>query len=269
MAKWIFTRVGTWEYPTFGIRATTGDVLEADNAPDAYWDSTDAGSAETVEHIHNPVSFPVFVEPADGTPLVYDSESHGYVVGADTIQGLVTDALSDDTTIADAAVAAVETAGAFRHTGTGFPEGVVTAPPGDEYTDTAGTAGARKWLKATGTGNTGWVLLNGDTGERNVATAVGTSGATGVVARLRREGAFVHLYISFTTPASVANAFTVYNVPVGFRPVVSELGPNTNSGKSVTYASTGDVTMTGTLASTVERIHAVWTTADAWPATLP
>ncbi len=43
--------------------------------------------------------------------------------------------------------------------GNGSPEGVVTATYGSEYinlTTTAG-AGARKWFKATATGNTGWV----------------------------------------------------------------------------------------------------------------
>jgi len=53
-------------------------------------------------------------------------------------------------------------------TGTGFPEGVVTAPVGSMYTDTAATNGAIRWIKATGVGNTGWRVEYGDTGWRNL-----------------------------------------------------------------------------------------------------
>lgn len=55
-------------------------------------------------------------------------------------------------------------------TGTGFPNGVVSAPVGSTYIDTAATNGAIEWKKATGTGNTGWVVSVGDTGWRNVTS---------------------------------------------------------------------------------------------------
>ena len=54
--------------------------------------------------------------------------------------------------------------------GTGMPNGVVTGNPGDTYTDTAGTNGAWRWRKASGTGNTGWVVVDGDTGWRDVTS---------------------------------------------------------------------------------------------------
>lgn len=41
--------------------------------------------------------------------------------------------------------------------GTGFPNGVISAPVGSTYIDTNATNGAIKWVKATGSGNTGWV----------------------------------------------------------------------------------------------------------------
>lgn len=40
--------------------------------------------------------------------------------------------------------------------GTGSPEGVVTADPGWQYTDTTATGRAVRWIKASGAGNTGW-----------------------------------------------------------------------------------------------------------------
>ncbi|OLV20112.1 hypothetical protein [Deinococcus marmoris] len=46
-----------------------------------------------------------------------------------------------------------------RTVGTGSPEGVITANPGSEYTRTDGALGTLKYLKATGVGKSGWVLL--------------------------------------------------------------------------------------------------------------
>lgn len=56
--------------------------------------------------------------------------------------------------------------------GTGFPEGVVTAPVGTYYTDTSGTNGAHRWYKASGIGSTGWVVVFGDTGWRNISSLI-------------------------------------------------------------------------------------------------
>lgn len=43
--------------------------------------------------------------------------------------------------------------------GSGSPEGVLTADPLTLYMDTAGTAGNILYIKKTGTGNTGWILV--------------------------------------------------------------------------------------------------------------
>ena len=48
--------------------------------------------------------------------------------------------------------------------GTGMPNGVVEAPIGATYIDTAKTNGALKWIKTTDGGNTGWKVAEGDTG---------------------------------------------------------------------------------------------------------
>ena len=52
--------------------------------------------------------------------------------------------------------------------GTGMPNGKVVAPVGTTYVDTAVTNGALKWIKQSGTGNTGWKVLIGDTGWRTL-----------------------------------------------------------------------------------------------------
>lgn len=54
--------------------------------------------------------------------------------------------------------------------GIGMPEGVVSAPVGTVYRDLAATSGAVLWVKASGTGNTGWRVVWGDTGWRAIAT---------------------------------------------------------------------------------------------------
>src|SRR5699024_5199841 len=51
--------------------------------------------------------------------------------------------------------------------GRGSPENRVTAPVGTIYTDTAATNGAIRWIKTSGTGNTGWKVEYGDTGWRS------------------------------------------------------------------------------------------------------
>ena len=48
--------------------------------------------------------------------------------------------------------------------GTGMPDGVVEASIGTTYIDTAKTNGALKWIKTTDDGNTGWKVVEGDTG---------------------------------------------------------------------------------------------------------
>ena len=53
-------------------------------------------------------------------------------------------------------------------TGTGMPNGKVEGTLGQTYVDTAKTNGALKWIKRTVSGNQGWVVLDGDTGWKNV-----------------------------------------------------------------------------------------------------
>ena len=58
--------------------------------------------------------------------------------------------------------------GALVLSGLGFPNGVVSAPVGSKYIDKNATNGAIEWIKTSGTGNTGWSVIYGDSGWRNV-----------------------------------------------------------------------------------------------------
>lgn len=59
---------------------------------------------------------------------------------------------------------AVTSATSSEIRGTGMPNGVVEAPIGATYIDTAKTNGALKWIKTTDGGTTGWKVVEGDTG---------------------------------------------------------------------------------------------------------
>ena len=68
-------------------------------------------------------------------------------------------------------------------TGTGMPNGRVDGTIGQTYVDTAKTNGALKWIKRTASGNTGWAVLDGDTGWKTLS-ATSILGASTV--RVRR-----------------------------------------------------------------------------------
>ena len=53
-------------------------------------------------------------------------------------------------------------------TGEGTPNGKVEGTLGQTYVDTRKTNGALKWIKRTPNGNQGWVVLDGDTGWKNL-----------------------------------------------------------------------------------------------------
>ena len=151
-------------------------------------------------------------------------------------------------------------------TGTGFPEGVVTAPVGSMYTDTAATNGAIRWIKATGSGNTGWRVEYGDTGWRNL---VGSAYAGASLAanfptvnalQMRRVGTQVTFRFrgDATGGALVglnAVAEMAVGLPVGWRSIeYASLGSG-KAGQSATLTSTSALT---TLSLVTEQTPAVW-----------
>ena len=66
--------------------------------------------------------------------------------------------------------------------GTGMPNGKVEGKLGQTYVDTAKTNGALKWIKRTPSGNTGWAVLDGDTGWKTL-NSTSKLGASYVKAR--------------------------------------------------------------------------------------
>lgn len=169
------------------------------------------------------------------------------------------------------------TSGPRLMSGTGSPEGVVTAPVGSIWTDTAATTGAIRWIKASGTGNTGWVVEHGDTGRRDLSAESLLNSWTVAASRfsVRRMGNMVEVELLADNTSASANA--VYALPSGFRPqAVTYWGAanrSTTSDDAFSYSiagSTGEISITSSqMSGSVGYISATYLTADAWPSSLP
>jgi hypothetical protein len=172
--------------------------------------------------------------------------------------------------------------------GTGFPEGVVTAPVGTVYRDTAATNGAVLWVKATGSGNTGWQVAYGDTGWRDItSTLTAEWNATDSFLYIRRVSNTVQVTMNAATnPASTRpTSATVFGIPTGFGgsfPVASNdftlyaetpgsvvpqlIVARVTSGGNFTVLVGNRFPSTGTFA----RGNVTYSVRNlAWPATLP
>jgi len=153
--------------------------------------------------------------------------------------------------------------------GTGFPEGVITAPVGSIYIDTAITNGASSWIKKSGTGNTGWEVLEGDTGRRNV-----TSLATGVTSgniyyrRIQNQVTMVMADVVYGTSTGTV---AYLNHPAGFAPDTGY------SSAGMAWRSTArSLSANGTSLNVYNLANGepitgsfTWATAQAYPSTLP
>ena len=99
---------------------------------------------------------------------------------------------------------------------TGPPNGRIAASPGSTYTDTAVTCGAVKWVKMWGTGNTGWAVLYGDTGWRNIKSLLDSFWDNTSNLQIRRIDKNVYLR---------TNSLKVGNNPTGARSANKQLFP--------------------------------------------
>lgn len=182
-------------------------------------------------------------------------------------------------------------------TGTGSPEGVVTAPVGTYYTDTALTNGAMRWAKKTGTGNTGWKCIEGDTGWRaitswtsgGVVTGQALSASWAPVAggsgniRVRRINNEVILGVRYLDRLAVTDLSIWaggYVLPAGFRPSAYTMGLvfHASGTAAIQWGTDGSVGrgtgpqagINGNYAGPGEVVTRAPALADIpWPTTLP
>lgn len=164
-------------------------------------------------------------------------------------------------------------------TGEGSPEAVVAAPVGTEYVDTARTTGALKWIKASGTGSTGWIVTVGHTGWRAMAHSVPlTSGD--LRWELMRDRGTVRMLV-----AANSNSHDGFMgaLPLGFRraranpggsvrmhdwSVFMIRGGTTGSVGAIRINPNNDVYLANAN-QTNGAAYLTWDTADPWPTSLP
>ncbi len=148
--------------------------------------------------------------------------------------------------------------------GTGFPNGVVSAVVGSTYIDTNATNGAIEWKKATGSGNTGWVVSVGDTGWRDVNSIV-----AGCIMRVRRIGsvAYCRIYGSITATGTV----DLGSKPIGFRPSVFSPGYYFQGGSVPLKLMDdgGGIVLYSAASGAISSAVSSGATSDPWPTTLP
>jgi hypothetical protein len=156
--------------------------------------------------------------------------------------------------------------------GTGSPNGVVTAVVGSMYTDTAATNGAIRWIKATGSGNTGWRVEYGDTGWREIGSVL-LNGFTATSVKIRRFGNQVSITI-FALDGSSSTGTTLYTLPTGFasdsrirQTWMGRSSSDQTPNSAITYYS--NTILLDPTSITSGRGTIDYLTTDTWPTTLP
>ena len=204
---------------------------------------------------------------------------------ADAAAASATTAQTAATTATNAATTAA--IGGFL-SGTGSPLGVVSAPVGSQYRDTAATNGAVIWVKAAGTGKTGWVVQYGDTGWRDITPEAPWVLATAAgYCRIKRSGDLVTL-VGRLNPAADqvglarSTARSVIITPTGFAPAnaygpcgaavlgaISQVGGVIGGYASATRIGLYTLWTGSYTAGDVVSFEASWRTVSPWPAILP
>ena len=181
--------------------------------------------------------------------------------------------------------------------GTGSPEGVVTATPGSTWLQTDATTDVKgwiRWVKATGTGNTGWQAgAEADTGWRETTTwdtagtvtgialeanAVPKAGTAGWI-RMRRVGDQVFIALSgLDVGTGTVAIYGTGAMPGGFNlysPANNPIFPISNGtvtaaiGAPVSATGLGISQPSGQMFVVTSPIVACVTTSDTWPTFLP
>ncbi len=157
--------------------------------------------------------------------------------------------------------------------GTSPPEGVVSAPIGTSYVDTAATRGAVMWLKVSGTGATGWQVHHGDTGRRDIKSLLTMTNQVPYTdpVYVRRVGATVTFTAGFQIQAAAPpSPIQVITLPQGFRPQNAlTYGPRSYMGYFVIWHGTGLIELYFATPGLIDRVTNTFLTNDPWPATLP
>ena len=155
--------------------------------------------------------------------------------------------------------------------GVGSPEGKVAAPVGSIYTDSAATNGAIRWIKTSGTGNTGWRVEYGDTGWRSINDLALPSweGRTKII----RSSNAVYIIGANLRPKQTGET-ALLEIPSGFRPSGDYVYGTGAENGVITHArasifSPYNLTVNASKVDSWVSFSITYYTSDAWPTTLP
>ena len=184
---------------------------------------------------------------------------------------------------AETALTSTLAAAVYELRGTGQPGSTTetnNAPVGTYYTDTAGTAGAWRWLKITaGSGVSRWSVVHGDTGWRNVLSLLAPEYWEGKpddpFLRIKRGGDRVTIAGRIRAVAQIFSYSKIIDFPAGFRPYnrFVNLGVGTSASTLVplgnqywgTFLTTPIVLSPGAFL----LFEISFSTKDTFPTTLP
>jgi hypothetical protein len=192
----------------------------------------------------------------------------------------------DTTAIATGAVTApkILIGAATVASGTGVPNGVLSAAPGSSWLqvgDAVTVSGNLLWRKTSGTGNTGWVPEGAlaDTGWRKIVYTSGDANWTEGDIYVRRVGTVVHVSLIDVKMAAISTK--IITLPAGFvnqvnAAVTAVVRESAVTGNPYWFTiSSGQVcrygyALTGTFQNTYKFNGTFsYTTPDAWPSSLP
>lgn len=158
------------------------------------------------------------------------------------------------------------------------PEGNVVGNPGDVYAsdDLAATQGRSLWFKASGTGDTGWILVAGDTGWRDISATM-INGWVGTLAVRRTESVVEYRLLDADDTAATADV--VAPIPTGFDTAAGTIVSVPATGVAVSdggalllTVSSTSVSLPGSFALAGDHEwdgSAVGHGTDVWPSVLP
>jgi len=156
--------------------------------------------------------------------------------------------------------------------GSGSPQSVVTAVVGTLYTDTAATLGVSIWRKATGTGNTGWKVLEADTGWRDCRSLL-ANGWTASDLQLRRVNGRVAMRVGGLVGTSATLGTVASGLPSGFEPdssqTITAIIRSSNSTVFIISSGAGVISAITGQSSHGLSTEIEYTAPSWWPATLP
>lgn len=161
----------------------------------------------------------------------------------------------------------------YNWTGNGSPYGVLTPhSKGIEYIDLDQTNGACVWI-STGTTDTAWKVIAGDTGWRDIRSIANSATGAGLTTcQVRRINETAHFYAYGNTTAGGVGVYNFADLPVGFRSSTEAANVIAADGTpvGVVYVyNANNVRGKITTAGNWQKAALTYISSEVWPTTLP